>query len=248
MSRLADALKRRFATPRAALAALGLDASLLEGTDMTMNHTAALAAVRALKKRGLVIAMDASSEEEAARVISQQGGDRTIRRMRMGDAEMRERQSEEDCRDAMRRAADAETLDPEELKDVLEAIAQHAPEVMAEVQHEMAADGRGPRGWSRDRAERRRAEDTLRRARDARFMRARRMGADDPPPFEGMPRTGGSMVRDMENVGFRRDESWPENGEDRRRSHAYDLAMDSGGTHDALTAWLGPQAASIGKL
>lgn len=245
MSRLADALKRKFTTPQAALRHLGLDASLLENGDTDMMTSAtALAAVRALRKRGLVIAMDAAGEEEAARIISQQGGDRTMRRPRMGDQEMQERQSEEMCRDAMRRAADAETLDPEELKDVLEAIAQHAPEVLAEMQHEMAADNRGPRGWSCDRAERRRAEDTLQRARDARFAKARRMGADDPPPFRGEPLTGGSMVRDMEDVGYRRDNSWPENGGggmDRRH------AMDADPRSDFELAF-GSQAASIGKL
>ena len=46
-SRLSAALRRRFASPAAALAALGLPVSLLEGTDMNLSHTAALSAVRA---------------------------------------------------------------------------------------------------------------------------------------------------------------------------------------------------------
>lgn len=232
---------------------------------MGLSHTAALAAVRALKKRGL-LALDGRNDEEAENVIrNSETGDRTMRSTRdtrrsprMGDAEMREREREEDCRDALRRAADAETLDPEEIEDVLESIARNYPEILAKVHHEMAGDmsspARGPKGWARDRAERRRAEDTL-RAKDA--MRARkfgRTGRDDPPPFEGMPRTGGGMdpIRDERGEGYRTDRSWEENGhgvpaEDRRRGRAFDLAMDAGDTQDAFANWL-PGATSIGKI
>lgn len=217
---------------------------------MALSHTAALAAVKALKKRGLIVAMDAASEEEGARIISQQG-DRPMRRTRMGDAEMQERQREEMCRDALRRAADAETLDPDEIEDVIEAIASNYPEILAKIQHEIhdSADHRGPAGWARDRAERRAAEDSL-RAKDARrrardVMKPRRMGAsDDPPPFEGMPETGGGMFHGRD---------WEENGhgvppgEDRRRTRAFDIALDQGDDAGAFAAWL-PGAASIGKI
>ena len=78
MSKLADALRAKFKSPKAAIAALGLDESLLEsgldldtsileagGGNMGMTKAAAQAAVRALKRRG-IIAMDASEEEAAS--------------------------------------------------------------------------------------------------------------------------------------------------------------------------------------
>ena len=179
---------------------------------------------------------------------------RDTRRGRMGDAEMQAREREESTRDSLRRAADAaDLLDDDDLKDVIEAIAENYPQVLAEVQHEISADNRGPKGWARDRAERRRAADSL-RVKDA--ARARKFGAaDNPPPFKGMPETGGRMSHDVtreESVGFKPDRSWEEVGhgtpeaEDRRR-HAHDLALDGGSTHDAFASWL-PGAAQIGKV
>ena len=166
-----------------------------------------------------------------------------MRRPRMGDAEMQQREREEQCRDAMRRASDAaDPLDEEDMKDVLEAIAENYPQVLASVQHEMAADNRGPKGWARDRAERRSAEDSL-RAKDA--MRARKFGLtgrDAPAPFEGMPEPGGRIYHDCDEHPSKREEL---GAIDRRRAH--DLALDGGSTLDAFANWL-PGAASINKV
>jgi hypothetical protein len=247
--RLVSALKRRFSSPRHALAALGLSPSLLENGDTTMSlsRTAALAAIAALKRRGL-IAQDASSEE-AERVIhnATETGDRTVRRTRDEMTE-EERRHPDAARDALRRAGDAAEIDDETIAELLETLCETHPEVLGSAAQEMGEDrGRGgPRKWAKDRRD-------MRRARDARMLNARprRMGADDPPPFRGEPLTGGSMVRDMEDVGYRRDESWPENGGggmDRRRGRAFDLALDGGDGNAAVAAWLGEQAASIGRL
>jgi hypothetical protein len=238
--RLVSALKARFASPQAALRHLGLSERLLEGTAVPMSHTAAIAAIAALKKRGL-IAQDTSNEEAENVLRNSTEGDRnmprpardTRRTPRMGDAEMAEREREESTRDAMRRAADAETLDPDELKDMIEVLAENYPEVLSEMQHEMAADRRGPKGWSRDRAERRSAADSLRAKDTMRAMKARKFGANDNPvPFPGMPQTGGSMYGTP--------------AED-KRGRAHDIAMDRGDSLDAFASWL-PGAAQIGKI
>jgi hypothetical protein len=75
MTKLADALRAKFKSPKDAIKALGLDQSLLQGdldttiledggSNMSMSLAAARTAVKALKRRGL-IAMDASEEEAA---------------------------------------------------------------------------------------------------------------------------------------------------------------------------------------
>ncbi len=192
---------------------------------MSMSHTAALAAVAALKRRGL-IAQDASNAE-AERVIhsATETGDRTMtrdmRRPRMGDAELEQRERQEQCRDVMRRAADSADLDDDDIQDVIEALAENYPELMGTAMREMAADNRGPKGWARDRAERRHATDAL-RAKDA--MRARKFGItgrDNPPPFEGMPEPGGRMYHDRDEHPSQREESGcdrPPPSRDGRRS------------------------------
>ncbi len=252
-SRLSAALRRRFASPAAALAALGLPVSLLEGTDMSLSRTAALAAVAALRRRGL-IAQDGHNDQEAAEMIEREAGgeDRTrrardMRRTRDGMTE-EERRHPDAARDALRRAGDAAEIDDETIGELLEALCETHPEVVGRMAREVGQDG--PRRYARDRRD-------LRRARDARMLNARprRMGADDPPPFRGMPETGGGMVRDDERgEGYRTDRSWEElghgtpTGEDRGRRRAFDIAMDRGDSHSAVEAWLGPQAASINRM
>ena len=262
VSRLADALKRRFASPEAALRHLGLDASLLEGTNMSnLSRTAALAAVAALKRRGL-IAQDASNEE-AERVIhnATETGDRTMtarrdaRDVRRTRDEMteEERRHPDAARDALRRAGDATEIDDDTIGELLETLAQTHPEVVGQMAREVGQDG--PRRWARDRREMRVSRDRMLTSRARKFGR---VGRDDPEPFAGMPMPGGEMVRDDENVGYRPDRSWPENGGrdginvsersmDRRRGRAFDLAMDTGTTQDAFASWL-PGAASINKV
>jgi len=233
---------------------------------MSSSRAAAYAAISALKKRGL-LAMDASNEEAERVIRNAETEDRRMmtrdtRRMpRMGDAEFAQAQRKEDLRDALDRCRDGDLDDPEELKDLIEAISESHPQVMSEVMHEMARDTtRGPRGWAKDRRERRSAEDVLRardarrRAKDARFRHARRMGSDDPESFPGMPRTGGSMVpdRDAPIEEFAGNRNWEERGhgtpaEDRRRVHAADMALDQGDSRTAFDLWL-PGAAQIGKV
>jgi len=76
--------------------------------------------------------------------------------------------------------------------DILAAAIEHCPPDKAEELYsalrEIGEDRRSPHQWARGRLERRQlTKDMRRNGRDQRY------GRDEPPPFEGRPRPGGTM-------------------------------------------------------
>jgi hypothetical protein len=189
---LAEALRRKFKTPRDAVLALGLDADLLNintkerTTDMTTKS------VRSGRY---------AYDEEA------------------GSAELRE------------------MLDDKEINigDLIAAAIEYAPnsgqEELYSSLRQLGEDKRGPRAWARDRLERRKLGKDMRarRARDqseteaAGYHPDNSYSRDEPEPFSGRPRPGGSM--DPVRPDFE--------GLDRRRLGS-DMALD--GRRERITA------------
>ena len=211
---------------------------------MSLSHAAALNAVKNLKRRGL-IAQDGRNDQEAAEMIEREaaGEDRT-RRARdtrraypsARDAEQMERERQDEARDSAHRAVDEG--DPVGVMESLwETASPDEKGALMQFMREATTDHRGLDALIKDRRE-------VRRAKDAGFMKARKMGADDPEPFEGMPSTR-TNTRNIEQFAGRRD--WEETGrgtpsEDRRR-HATDA--DPRSDFEILC---GSQAASIGRI
>jgi hypothetical protein len=209
MTELADALRRRFKTPADVMRALGLDARLLED-----ESAAEARRVHDLKRSKRSLGKDA--------IMTRFAYD--------NDPQERDRM----LKDSLKRLCDdEEPLDP---ADVLEALAGAGdPEFAAELHRaakEITNDARGARAWAADRRALRRANDVMRPRKPRRF------GRDEPEPFPGRPRPGGSMdpIRGE--------------GEDRRR-YAGDMAYDRGRAEtprDRFARMFGEQAARIGEI
>jgi hypothetical protein len=201
MSALIEALRRKYDSPQDVLAALGLDASLLGNEEKGNNM--------------------------AQEVTRDRGRARDYARGRARGEE----EDDRELRDALRRAADSAEIDPEDAEIILEGLAAQGegdPEIagrLGQLARELGEDRRGAAAWARDRRERRRL------GRDRLLAhRPRKFGRDNPPPFNGMPETGGGM--------YRREEAPID------RFAADGLAYDAGSPPNAA-AWLGPQAAAI---
>ena len=148
------------------------------------------------------------------------------------DAELDEQQRRGDLRNAISAALDEAELDPTE---IVEIMLEHAtPDEMAAIGQccrEVAADARGPSGWARDRAERRRL------GKDMHLRR--RVARDNPDPFAGMPEPGGSMSRGRDHTREHQLSG------DARRARAHDMAMDRA---DPLAKLRSTLANQVGRM
>jgi hypothetical protein len=133
-----------------------------------------------------------------------------------GRQELRDLCDDPDCNFGDLLAAAIQAASPEQQQEVSSAL------------REMGEDRRGSHSWARDRLERRRL---------GRDIRARRLGRDEPEPFPGRPRPGGSdpMIY-----------GWEDEAADRRPRPAHDMAMDDRATRD-FAHFAFPGAAKMGS-
>jgi hypothetical protein len=184
-TRLRDALRQKYRSPREVMLALGLDADLLAGE----------------------LGLDASIIDDDS---NSNGGNQMATRFRTA-RRLGKDEEEEGRQDLHEMIDDPETSAGEIVAAIIDQCPDEERESLHEVLSEVANDirsGNSYRAHARDRMVRRRL------SKDARLRR--RVGGDDPPPFSGMPRTGG----EMEPLDRRE-------GEDRRRM-AGDMAFDRG--------------------
>ena len=176
--RLVRALRRKYRTPADALAALGLDESVLYG--------------------------------EGERTMPKPSYDARNRDMRRGDQEMMMPEYDRRNRDMRTRDWEDPEVDPNREGGESEPSAE---ELMAMLRDMSAQDRRMVADWMRGRMP---------------TYDRRMMGRDDPPPFMGMPETGGTMYGSTNWSDERqaRDYRKRREAEDgRRRRFAHDMAM-----------------------